>query len=432
MYGSIAPRVAAISITVRSSIIVFPAAELSAIIIERLFSSFERVLSCAPMTHSTSSFSRTVAEADLKFRRACVRHHSVATFHRNPHRGSEGEVLQLGLATIGRPDAPKRLLIISGTHGVEGFGGAGVQTGWLNERAVHHRADDVCVVLVHALNPWGMSWNRRENEDNVDLFRNLLYCEHPSEADPLFDAVDDAMALSHWPERRDPERRRIYRELIERYGQARLLAAVRRGQHHRPKAMTYHGNGPTWSTQTLRRIVDERLAGATHVAVIDLHTGFGEYGSGTVMSYDLPGSDKHNRVAAWFDGDIYTPGSDADIPDHRTQLPFQWIESRVPGASVTAAILEFGTYPPEESRDCFPANHYFHLFGDPRSEEGREWAARYRRFSYPEEVPWEDAVLTRSRGVIARTLGRLRELGWRCAGTLAGSSVSPAPAAPTT
>jgi hypothetical protein len=43
----------------------------------------------------------------------------------------------------------------------------------------------------------------------------------------------------------------------------------------------------------------------------------------------------------------------------------------VPSASVTAAILEFSTYPPEESRDCFPANHYFHLFGDPLSDEGR-------------------------------------------------------------
>jgi hypothetical protein len=344
----------------------------------------------------------------LKFRRACVRHDIVATFHRNPHRGSEGEVLQLGAATVGRVDAPKRLLVVSGTHGVEGFGGAGVQSGWLNERARDHIPDDVCVVFVHALNPWGMSWNRRENEENVDLFRNLLYCEQPSQTDPLFDAVDDAMALPHWPERRDPERRRVYRELIEQHGQARLLAAIRRGQHHRPKAMTYHGNGPTWSAQTLHHIVDERLTGATHVAAIDLHTGFGPYGYGTVMSYDPPGSDKHNRVAGWFDGDIYTPGADADIPDHRAQLPFQWIESRVPGASVTAAILEFGTFPPEESRDSFPANHYFHLFGDPLSAEGRQWGARYRRFSYPEEDEWKDAVFTRGCDVIDKTLEGLR------------------------
>jgi hypothetical protein len=148
------------------------------------------------MTHSTRYFSTTVAEADLKFRRVLRAPRDVAAFHRNPHRGSQGEVLQLGVATVGRADAPKRLLVISGTHGVEGFGGAGVQSGWLNEEAVDAAADDVCVVLVHALNPWGMAWNRRENEDNVDLFRNLLYCEHPSEADPLFDAVDDAMALA--------------------------------------------------------------------------------------------------------------------------------------------------------------------------------------------------------------------------------------------
>jgi hypothetical protein len=360
------------------------------------------------MPSSASYFSATLAEADLKFRRACVRCGAVAAFHANPLIGSQGEALQIGTVTLGRADAPKRLLIVSGTHGVEGFGGAGVQTGWLNERSATELPNDVSVVLVHLLNPWGMSWNRRENEDNVDLFRNLLYCDHPSEPDPLFDLADDAMALQHWPDRYEPERRRVYRELIERYGQSRLLSAVRRGQHHRPKAMTYHGNGPTWSTHTLHEIVDERLAGATHVGVIDLHTGFGEYGGGIVMSYDPPESAKHKRVAEWFDGAIYTPGGDADIPDHRARLPFAWIEERVPTATVTAQILEFGTFPPEESRDCFPANHHFHLFGDPLSEEGRRWGAQYRRFSYPEEDAWKEAVFARGREVIDRTIEGLR------------------------
>lgn len=359
------------------------------------------------MPRSLSHFSTTVTEADLKFRRACVHRGSVATFYVNPLAGARGEVLQIGAATLGHSDAPKRLLIVSGTHGVEGFGGAGVQSGWLNE-AAGAIDDDVCVVLVHALNPWGMSWNRRENEDNVDLFRNLLYCDHPSDADPLFDAVDDALALEHWPDRRNPERRRVYRELLDRYGQARLLTAIRRGQHHRPKAMTYHGSGPTWSTRTLHRIVDERLTGATHIVVIDLHTGFGDYGGGIVMSYDPPESAQHARVSKWLDGEIYTPGGDADIPDHRARLPFGWIEERIPGATVTAGILEFGTFPPEESRDCFPANHHYHVFGDPLSEEALSWGARYRRFSYPEEDAWMTAVLARGCDVIDRTLEGLR------------------------
>jgi hypothetical protein len=261
--------------------------------------------------------------------------------------------------------------------------------------------------MVHQLNPWGMAWSRRENEDNVDVFRNLLYWQEPSEPDPLYDLVDDALDLENWPNRDVEAWQRRAVELVGRYGQDRLVAAIRRGQHHRPKGMTFHGNDRVWSTRVLHEVVAERLAGARHVAVVDIHTGFGEYGHGLVMSYDPPGSEKHDRVSAWFDGDIYTPGSDADIPDHRLQLPFEWISSKVPGARVTAEILEFGTFPPEEIGDTFYANHHYHVFGDPLCDEAREWARRYRRFSYPEEDDWRRMVWRRGREVIETTLGGL-------------------------
>jgi hypothetical protein len=171
--------------------------------------------------------------------------------------------------------------------------------------------------------------------------------------------------------------------------------------------MTYHGDRPVWSTRVLDDIVAEHLAGARWVAVIDLHTGFGDYGQGLVMSYDPPGSEKHRRVSDWFDGDIYTPGSDADIPSHLAQLPFEWIESKAPGARVTAEILEFGTFSPGEIGDIFYANHHYHVFGDPLCEEAREWGRRYRRFCYPEEDDWKRMVWRRGREVISRTLSGL-------------------------
>ncbi len=67
---------------------------------------------------------------------------------------------------------------MSGTHGVEGYAGSAIQTKVLrdwNERAhphdFHSRPN---VVLVHAVNPFGMSRYRRVNENNVDLNRNFL------------------------------------------------------------------------------------------------------------------------------------------------------------------------------------------------------------------------------------------------------------------
>ena len=33
---------------------------------------------------------------------------------------------------------------------------------------------DYCIVFIHIINPYGMAWNRRVNEYNVDLNRNFL------------------------------------------------------------------------------------------------------------------------------------------------------------------------------------------------------------------------------------------------------------------
>jgi len=353
---------------------------------------------------SVEFFSANVTEANRKFERACRQHGMEPCFHTHPATGPAGEALNLGVCRLGPANAAKRLLVISATHGIEGYAGAGIQAGWIEQYGGGALPEDTAIVMVHMLNPWGMAWNRRENEDNIDIFRNLLYCDHPSEVDPLYDVADDLLDLEHWNVRDWDSWQKKAEELEARHGRDSLLSAIRRGQHHRPRSMTFHGNGPTWSKNRLDEIVLQYLQGASHVAVIDIHTGFGAYGQGLVMSYDPPGSARHSRVSEWFSGDIYTPGSDADIPDHSIRLPFEWIESQLDGAQVTAQILEFGTFDPADIGEIFAANHHYHVYGDPLSAEGLEWGRRYRRYSYPEEDEWKDMVWRRGRQVLGRTL----------------------------
>jgi len=354
-------------------------------------------------------FSSTVDEADRKFEQACALLGVECRFHPHPDAGPNGEALRLGVCRVGTADAESRLMVVSATHGIEGYAGAGIQTGWLRQFDERTLPDNTSVIMVHLLNPWGVAWNRREDEDNIDVFRNLLYCDFPVDCDPLYDRVDDALDLEHWSIPRRPATEKQLEALVADYGTDRLVAVIRRGQHHRPKSMTYHGKGPCWSTSTLKRVVSKYLAGARHIAVIDIHTGFGDYGEGIVMSYDPPGSERHRRVSGWFDGDIYTPGTDANIPDHTSRLPYEWIETAIGGGMVTAEILEFGTFDPSEIGEIFNANHHFHVYGDPLSPEGLHWGKRYRRFCYPEEDEWKQKVLHRGLEVIEITLAGLDE-----------------------
>ncbi len=344
-------------------------------------------------------FSATVSEADKKFQQACDQRGVDALFYANPQKGPNGETLNLGLCRIGPVDASKRLLVISGTHGIEGYAGAGIQTGWLLRRGAEGLPPDTSMILLHALNPWGMAWNRRENEDNVDIFRNLLYCDHPSETDPLYDLIDDTLDLANWPERNGGWQQRID-AATRKYGEESLTRAIRRGQHHRPLGMTYHGNGPTWSKTILDRIVLDFLQGARLVAVTDIHTGFGEYGQGLVMSYDPPGSEQHNRVEAWFDGDIYNPGAcQAGFDPLKRQLvQVVWnIGIRARGVNVTV-------------KPCFNPVVLVTAGRVIRHHQALPVLAksgmnvRYRHFFYPENDDWKTMVWQRGREVIEKTL----------------------------
>ncbi len=85
------------------------------------------------------------------------------------------------------------LFLASGTHGVEGLCGSGIQHFLLRDGVAARVPDDVALVLLHAVNPFGFAWLRRVNEDNVDLNRNFLdhAAPHPENAD--YDGLADAV-----------------------------------------------------------------------------------------------------------------------------------------------------------------------------------------------------------------------------------------------
>jgi hypothetical protein len=360
-----------------------------------------------PTRDPVEYFSTSYPEAAAKFLEAAEAAGAVELAE-HPLPGTAGEPLHLAAAWLGPRDARDVVVIISGTHGVEGYAGSGLQVGLLRqpELVCHDRSS--ALLAIHLVNPWGLAWHRREDHENVDVFRNLLYADAPSQPDPLFDEIDDAMDLAGWARRDRSAPSSKVTALVERYGQDRIIAAIRRGQHHRPTAMSYHGNGPCWSTRTLRSLFTRHLAEALRITVIDIHTGFGEPGGLLVMSYERPGSDRFERVRSWMGGSIYSPGSDADIPAHPAG-PFRFIEQLIPGSEVTATIFEFGTEPPEVTRELFPANHYHHLFGDPRSTEAQAIGLRYRRFCYPETAAWKRAVWENGARAFERIGAGVRE-----------------------
>ncbi|MEE2661976.1 MAG: DUF2817 domain-containing protein, partial [Pseudomonadota bacterium] len=64
--------------------------------------------------------------------------------------GPDNEPVYTDVALIGNQDAPNLFLCNSATHGVEGFCGSGVFTGYLSSGLPAEIPDNVRLVLIHA------------------------------------------------------------------------------------------------------------------------------------------------------------------------------------------------------------------------------------------------------------------------------------------
>lgn len=134
------------------------------------------------MTHS---FSTSYPEARRKFIEATqVAGARLFTYGRDDLTGKDGEYLACDVAVLGNEAADTAAIVISGTHGAEGYCGAAILCQSLVAQVTRTIPDGVRVVLVHAINPWAFSHKTRATENNVDLNRNFLSADGFGRANP--------------------------------------------------------------------------------------------------------------------------------------------------------------------------------------------------------------------------------------------------------
>ncbi len=264
--------------------------------------------------------------------------------HLHPGRGLEGEELAVDVVELGPPGAAEVVLVVSATHGVEGYAGSALQHNWLRQGAPG-RHDDVRVLLVHALNPHGFSWVRRVNEDNVDLNRNFIDWSAPPPSNPDYDEIAEVLVPTGWTAE-DQERTTLeLAAVMDQVGLDRLQAIVSGGQFTQPEGVFYGGSGPTWSNRWIHDWCATRLDGCERLRVIDLHTGLGPWGVGEAICVEPPGDPAHARADALWGPVTSMTGGDSSS----AVLVGDWLsspETLAPGKEVTSVCLEYGTVDP--------------------------------------------------------------------------------------
>jgi len=316
-------------------------------------------------------------------------------------RGPGGEQLTLDVAVFGPREARKVVLHTSGLHGIEGFAGSAIQLDLL-ARGVPDLPEDTSLIVGHVLNPYGMAWLRRVNEENVDLNRNFLAPDEEYSGAPEDYANFDAFLNPPTPPSLDAFWFTGI-SLILRHGFNALKQTIVGGQYAFPRGLFFGGarlqDGPAaWS-----HFLAEELEGAEHVVGIDVHTGLGRSGVDTLLVEAAKGSDPYERWRKTF-GERVTPWDPEAGVAYAIRGGYPSLIPRLaPQAQVDFVTQEFGTKAPILVLKALREENRHHLHGGGAIDHPTKQALK-DTFCRP-SPQWEAQILARGKELLDEAFG---------------------------
>ena len=295
----------------------------------------------------------------------------------------------------------KLVLISTAQHGIEGYVGSAMLKLFMDEFAPRLNPEHTGLLLIHAINPWGMKHRLRVNPNGVDLNRNFaLDGNYSPEINPDYDLLE-AFLNPKRPVRTLsiealPFLVNVIQKLI-RLGRARLQTASLLGQHRHPKGMYFGGMELQEETAVLMDLYRVALASYQNFMQVDMHTGYGPRYQMTVI---IPPLD--TTSSAEFTGKFNYPlvqKIDADefytISGDMGKYVYRLREAEFSGKSLFACGFEFGTFGDSLSalirslRITVLENQLRHYRAvSPEAE--KQLRAEYEELFFPAERKWRE------------------------------------------
>lgn len=362
-----------------------------------------------PSDYLAQCYSENYSEAQHKFKSKCSSALAQSPYQEfaYPQTGPNGEALLTAVTWQGNPHADKILVIQSATHGIEGFTGSAIQLDTLHNITTDTLPNDVAVLYIHALNPYGFAWLRRVNEQGVDLNRNFVDFTQALPDNPGYAQLASSLLPEKISDMKNASQTLdAYRQA---FGQQALESAVSGGQYQFAEGLFYGGSEPSQSRLHLQQIIAEfNLAQRSSVAVIDIHSGLGAFGYGEVICDHLPGSAGVARARQWYGESVTEPalGSSTSVPKQGL-IDYMWHQL---GEQVCFITLEFGTYSIEQMFDVLRQDHILHRSPvDWSAAATQQVKQNIRKVFYPASPDWQEMVLLRGRQCVRQALQGLSD-----------------------
>lgn len=239
-------------------------------------------------------------------------------------------------------------IIISGTHGVEGYAGSAIQCktleNILNTDSRTHQSDlsrPTSYLFIHALNPYGYLHNRRFTKNNVDLNRNYLSLFRETQYPAIFNRLVSTYMFSLYF-------LYLFFVILYRYGYTKAREYIVRGQYSYPDSLFYGGNKREENIEVLETILDKVDShDFTEIYIFDVHTGLGSYGNLSIMVPECTYRELSNLYCNSQTSMINITNNNMyqdSVGSVVTGIEHYFRHNKCYPGSVYPVILEYGTY----------------------------------------------------------------------------------------
>lgn len=316
---------------------------------------------------------------------------------------------------------PRSLFIMtSGVHGIEAFACSAVQRMFMAELTGKVSLDEMGILLVHTVNPYGFKYKRKTTEHNVDMNRN---CETDRS---LFKTENKGYASVQGlvnpggpvdlctPGNVFFPVKMVY--YIVKYGMKHLRQGILQGQYVNEKGFFFGGRDFEPQVAPMAALLYRTAKNYGRVLEIDLHTG---YGARRVMHlFPNPIKDKKVRGAmeTVFEGYRIDWGDTDDFYTVTGDI-INFIGKAIgPGKFYLPMAFEYGTMDSQttmgsiRSLKLYILENQLYQYGARTAADRDELMKSYLEMHCPASKAWRSEVMRQTSEILPPALKRFQEL----------------------